>query len=159
MSTNSVTSSEAFLSATAPHSQKRKRKKSPPPFSLRLSTQERTDLEAAAAGMPLGPFIKAKALGGDLTQRRTRGAAPVKDHAALARALGLLGNLRLANNLIQPSLGVRGRICPDVTSITLRQIQREEIGLLLDTTDHNQRFTKVSLRMSRRMAERHKHLA
>ncbi len=51
--------------------------------------------------MPLGPFIKAKALGGDLTPRRTRGQAPVKDHAALARALGLLGNLRLANNLNQ----------------------------------------------------------
>ncbi|GFE48332.1 hypothetical protein So717_00850 [Roseobacter cerasinus] len=27
--------------------------------------------------------------------------APVKDHEALARALGLLGNLRLANNLNQ----------------------------------------------------------
>lgn len=80
---------------------KRGRKKTPPPFSLRLNKDEREKLEVAAAGMPLGPFIKAKLFDGDLTPRRTRGQAPVKDHAALARALGLLGNLRLANNLNQ----------------------------------------------------------
>ena len=77
------------------------RKKTPPPFSLRLSKDERAKLETAAAGMPLGPFIKAKLFDSDLSPRRTRGQAPVKDHAALARALGLLGNLRLANNLNQ----------------------------------------------------------
>lgn len=77
------------------------RKKTPPPFSLRLTKDERVKLEHAAAGMPLGPFIKAKLFDGDLSPRRTRGAAPVKDHAALAQALGLLGNLRLANNLNQ----------------------------------------------------------
>ena len=77
-----------------------KRKKAPP-FSLRLSKEERQKLEAAAAGMPLGAFIKAKVFEGELKPRRTRGHAPVKDHAALARALGMLGNLRLANNLNQ----------------------------------------------------------
>lgn len=87
---------------SSPESAKRKpRKKTPPPFSLRLNNDERAKLEAAAAGMPLGPFIKAKLFDGDLTPRRTRGQAPVKDHAALAQALGLLGNLRLANNLNQ----------------------------------------------------------
>ena len=82
-------------------SSKSKRKKTLPPFSLRLSKEEREKLENAAAGMPLGPFIKAKMFDGDLAPRRMRGQAPVKDHAALARALGLLGNLRLANNLNQ----------------------------------------------------------
>ncbi|MGB2201101.1 MAG: hypothetical protein ACPH5G_07160 [Pseudooceanicola atlanticus] len=77
------------------------RKKIPPPFSLRLTKNERAKLETAAAGMPLGPFIKSKLFDGDLSPRRTRGQAPVKDHAALARVLGLLGNLRLANNLNQ----------------------------------------------------------
>ena len=77
------------------------RKKTPPPFSLRLSTEERQKLEVAASGMPLVSFIKAKLFDGDLSPRRTRGAGPVKDHAALAQALGLLGSLRLANNLNQ----------------------------------------------------------
>lgn len=86
---------------TSETSPKLARNKTPPPFSLRLTTDERAKLETAAAGMSLGPFIKAKLFDGDLTPRRTRGQAPVKDHAALARALGLLGNLRLANNLNQ----------------------------------------------------------
>lgn len=77
------------------------RKKTPPPFSLRLTKDERAKLEHAAAGMPLGPCIKDKLFDGDLSPRRTRGQAPVKDHAALAQALGLLGKLRLANNLNQ----------------------------------------------------------
>lgn len=80
---------------------KRGRKRPVPPFSLRLSAEERARLEQAAAGMPLGAYIRAKLLGGDLTPRRTRGAAPVKDHAALAQLLGMLGNMRLASNLNQ----------------------------------------------------------
>ena len=38
---------------------------------------------------------------GGLTPRRTRGKFPVKDHAALARALAALGASRLSNNLNQ----------------------------------------------------------
>lgn len=72
-----------------------------PPFSLRLTVEERAKLEQAAAGMALGAYIRVKLLGGDLTPRRTRGAAPVKDHAALAQVLGMLGHMRLANNLNQ----------------------------------------------------------
>ncbi|WP_298912180.1 hypothetical protein [uncultured Roseobacter sp.] len=80
---------------------KRKARKKLPPFSLRLSKEERQRLERDAAGMPLGSFIKNKVFDGECKPRRTRGRAPVKDHAALARALGLLGNLRLASNLNQ----------------------------------------------------------
>lgn len=79
----------------------RRKTKKPPPFSLRLNAEERQRLEAAAAGMPLGSFIKAKLFDGDLSPRRTRGSAPVKDHAALAQVLGMIGNMRLASNLNQ----------------------------------------------------------
>lgn len=75
--------------------------KRPAPFSLRLSFEERAQLEEAAAGMPLGTFIREKLLGGDLTPRRTRGRNPVKDHAALAKVLGALGQSRLSSNLNQ----------------------------------------------------------
>lgn len=77
------------------------RTESPPPFSLRLSTVERNQLEQAAAGMPLGGYIRARLFDGDLTPRRSRGRTPVKDHAALAQLLGMLGNMRLASNLNQ----------------------------------------------------------
>ena len=68
-----------------------------PPFSLRLSFEERAALEEAAGGMPLGAFIREKLLGGALTPRRTRGHAPVKDHQALGQVLGELGHSRIAN--------------------------------------------------------------
>ena len=88
-----------FTDAARPPS--RRKTKKPPPFSLRLNAEERQRLEAAAAGMPLGSFIKAKLFDGDLSPRRTRGSAPVKDHAALAQVLGMIGNMRLASNLNQ----------------------------------------------------------
>ncbi|MCA0851344.1 hypothetical protein [Salipiger thiooxidans] len=75
--------------------------KRPPPFSLRLNAKERQTLETAAAGMPLGSYIKARLFDGELSPRRTRGRAPVKDHAALAQVLGMIGNMRLASNLNQ----------------------------------------------------------
>ncbi|MEL6464965.1 MAG: hypothetical protein AAFQ58_08350 [Pseudomonadota bacterium] len=96
--------SQTFAGATAANlatTSKQKARKKLPPFSLRLSKEERQKLEQAAAGLPIGSFIKAKVFDGECKPRRTRGQAPVKDHAALARALGLLGNLRLASNLNQ----------------------------------------------------------
>lgn len=79
----------------------RKGAQASPPFSLRLSPEERARLEAAASGAPLGAYIRKQLLGDGVAPRRARKPAPVKDHAALAQALGLLGNLRLANNLNQ----------------------------------------------------------
>lgn len=71
------------------------------PFSLRLTFEERAQLEKEAAGMPLGRYIRQKALDGKAPPRRTRGRFPVKDHEALGRVLGLLGGSRLASNLNQ----------------------------------------------------------
>lgn len=78
-----------------------KRSKYPPPFSLRLTFEERAALEKAAAGMPLGAYIRSRLFDGRIPQRRTRGKFPVKDHAALGQVLGQLGKSRPANNLNQ----------------------------------------------------------
>ena len=79
----------------------KKKTKRAAPLSLRLSDEERAILVKAAGGASLNSYIKSKVFDREMKSRRTRGQAPVKDHAALARALGLLGNLRLANNLNQ----------------------------------------------------------
>lgn len=79
----------------------RHKAKKPPPFSLRLNAKERQRLETAAAGLPPGSYIKVRLFDGDLSPRRTRGRAPIKDHAALAQVLGMIGNMRLASNLNQ----------------------------------------------------------
>lgn len=72
-----------------------------PPFSIRLTFEERAALENAAAGMPLGAFVRERLFGAELKPRRTRGKHPVKDHEALGRALALLGASRLSANLNQ----------------------------------------------------------
>lgn len=95
----STKSQPAFANAAGQPS--RRRSKASPPFSLRLSASERAQLEQAAGGAPLGAYIRAKLLGDGVTPRKPQRPQPVKDHAALAQVLGMLGNMRLANNLNQ----------------------------------------------------------
>lgn len=75
--------------------------KSPPPFSIRLTSEERARLIAEAAGAPLGTYIKAKALGTPLPIRVRRTGLTVQDRQSLAKVLALLGGSRLASNLNQ----------------------------------------------------------
>jgi hypothetical protein len=77
------------------------RKRKDPPFSLRLSLEERTRLESDAAGAPLGAYIKGKLFGDALSIRVRRSGLPVEDRKALAQALALLGRSNVANNLNQ----------------------------------------------------------
>jgi hypothetical protein len=77
------------------------RKPTDPPFSLRLSFDERAQLEADAAGMSLGAYIRWKLFDSESPPPRHRGKAPVKDQKALAAVMAQLGQSRLANNLNQ----------------------------------------------------------
>lgn len=74
--------------------------KPPPPFSLRLSAEERAELLRRAGNMPLGAYIRFCLLENEKRPRRTR-RQPVKDEQALAKVLGELGKAKLANNLNQ----------------------------------------------------------
>ena len=78
-----------------------KTKKYPPPFSLRLTFEERAALDSAAGGQPLGRYIRAQMLGDKAAKRKPYGKFPVKDQKALGRVLAELGQARLANNLNQ----------------------------------------------------------
>lgn len=75
--------------------------KRPPPFSLRLSEEERTRLIGEAKGAPLGAYIKAKVLGRTHPVRMRRTGLAIEDRQALAQVLALLGRSRLASNLNQ----------------------------------------------------------
>ncbi|MDE8653854.1 hypothetical protein [Novosphingobium album (ex Liu et al. 2023)] len=77
------------------------KKKRDAPLSLRLSRDERARLERDAASMTLGTYIKWRLFDGETPPPRTRGKAPVRDHALLSRLLALLGGQRLAANLNQ----------------------------------------------------------
>lgn len=75
--------------------------KYPPPFSLRLTYEERARLIAEASGRPLSVYIRECLLGDAATPRRWFGNSPVRDYEALGRVLGVLGQSRLASNLNQ----------------------------------------------------------
>ena len=90
----------------------KKASKYPPPFSLRLTFEERAMLDRASAGMSLGAYIREKILGDDVSPRHTRGKFPVKDHAALGRVLGALGASRLSANLNQLAKAVNSGSLP-----------------------------------------------
>jgi hypothetical protein len=75
--------------------------KSPAPFSLRFTKEEREQLDRMAQGMPLGKFIRSKLFDGNTAPRRTKGRFPVKDEKALSKLLGVLGKSRIANNINQ----------------------------------------------------------
>ena len=76
------------------------KKKYPPPFSLRLTLEERAALDARAGTRPLGAYIRQQLLGGAVSPRKSR-RRPGVDQEALGRALGTLGQSRLASNLNQ----------------------------------------------------------
>ena len=82
-----------------------RRTKRQAPFSLRLSFEERVNLERLAAGESLSSFIKRHVFT-DEGQRNAappakRGKAPVKDHILLGQVLAALGRSRLSQNLNQ----------------------------------------------------------
>lgn len=69
------------------------------PFSLRLTKEERLELDRRAAGMSLGAYIRERLFGPEVEPRSTRGRFPVKDHQSLAKLLALLGRSKLGNSL------------------------------------------------------------
>lgn len=92
---------ETFLAAARGESVYLASKAKPlPPFSLRLTQEERDRLEAQAKGQPLGAYIREKLLADSAAPRKSRRKPPA-DQAGLAKVLGMLGQTRLANNLNQ----------------------------------------------------------
>lgn len=100
------------MSASESNFNKIAKGKTPPPFSLRLTFEERAQLEEAANGVPLGAYIRAVLFGQDLQKVRRRNTNPIKDHAALAQVLGVLGQSRLAQNVNQMAKAVHAGALP-----------------------------------------------
>ncbi len=75
--------------------------KLPSPVTLRLTAEERLKLEELAQGMSMSAYIRACVFQNEVSQRKRVVRVPVKDKAALAELLGLLGQSRIANNLNQ----------------------------------------------------------
>lgn len=90
-----------FNRLAPPLAAKKAKENKPTPFSLRLTFEERAQLEQDAADMSLGAYIRERLFGEDAAPRKTRSKTPVKDYEALGRVLASLGSSRLSSNLNQ----------------------------------------------------------
>lgn len=88
----------AALLPTKPVPQKRS---SVSPVTLRLTPAERERLEELAAGMTLSAYIRACLFAKEERRRKRKPKAVVAEKRAMAQALALLGQSRMANNLNQ----------------------------------------------------------
>lgn len=89
---------DPFERATAKTGIKKKSAR-PVPLSIRVSDAEREELRVAAKGASLNAYIRSRLFDDKGRTRTSRRRQPVKDHAALARALALLGALDLGQSL------------------------------------------------------------
>ncbi len=77
------------------------RRKPSPRITLRLTEEENAKLHQMCEGITVSAYIRQRVFGGDTARRKRQSHAPVKDQAAMAQLLGLLGDSRIANNLNQ----------------------------------------------------------
>jgi nitroreductase len=118
-------------------------KKRPPPFSIRLSEEDRARLAIEAAGAPLGAYIKEKVLGSVVVGRKRRKGQAIEDREALAQALALLGRSHFSNNLNQIAHAVNiGTlpVTPETESELLAALRavREIRSLLMAALGHRE---------------------
>lgn len=73
----------------------------PAPLSLRLTPEDRQRLEADAAGMSLGSYIRSRLFDSAGAFTRTRGKTPVRDHQVIATLLARLGSSGSATSLAE----------------------------------------------------------
>ncbi len=73
----------------------------PPPFSLRFTFEEKARLLEEAGDMSLASYVKSRLFDNSRPAPKRRSKKPVKDHAALAQVLALLGKSHIANNINQ----------------------------------------------------------
>lgn len=103
-----------------------RRSKKLPPFSLRLTFEERARLEELAGDEPLGSYIKRKVFNGNgagIKRARSRVRRPIKDEKRLAQVLAILGQSRIANNLNQLAKSANLRTLPVIPEVE-RDIRR-----------------------------------
>lgn len=90
--------------------------KPPPPFSIRLTHEERARLKRKAGKLPLGAFIRRELLGEEVAPRKPqhlrKPRQPTMDQAMLARLLGMFGQSELGRSMIALALAAQSGALP-----------------------------------------------
>lgn len=97
-------------------------KETAPPFSIRLTEEERAALKEEAGHLPLGTFLRMKLLETPSPRKRSY-RQPVKNEKILAQLLAEFGKSRVKNNLNQLAKASHSGSLP-VTQETEQEILR-----------------------------------
>ena len=81
------------------------------PFSLRLTADERTKLNADAGPLPLGEYIRTRLFETPSPRKRTF-RRPVQDELLLSQVLAALGRSRISSNLNQLAKAIHSGSLP-----------------------------------------------
>ena len=119
----SISLPQQFKQASTPTTIRRQKKRSPP-FSLRLTQDERVRLEADAGRQPLGGYIKSRLFDGAPPKRR-RKTAPVYDDKQIAMVLAVL-------HAAHPRHESRG-ILRHVGNLHLRACPKPKLAIMPET--------------------------
>ncbi len=117
-----IQSVKQAFSTAATKSPKKPKRRYTPPFSLRLTLDERKKLDEMAGSQPLALFIRNRLFGEQVEKRRTV-KKPAPDSAMLALLLSELGQSRLASNINQLAKAANMGIL-DITPEIEREIEQ-----------------------------------
>ena len=99
---DTISAKDQFHKSAKPTKKRKLRgRQSTPRITLRLTADEMAKLKHLSANMTVSAYIRKCIFGKKEAPRKKRLKAPVKDHEALAKVLGKLGESRIANNLNQ----------------------------------------------------------
>lgn len=130
-----------------------------PPFSLRLTFQERAKLEKQAGALPLSAYIKSVVFSEDAPIYRQRRKAAEVDQKLLAEVLACIGASRISNNLNQlakavnqGALYVDDDVASDIVSAcndvrAMRLLLMQALGMQVE--DHHRKPESTSQSFAR----------
>jgi hypothetical protein len=101
----------------------RKRKRRQPPLSIRLTPEERADLEARAGDLPVSAYAKSLLFAVTAKPARLSPRNPSLDHQILGQLLGALGRAEIAPHLCELVDAVRSGSLP-FDEVTAEQLER-----------------------------------
>lgn len=96
-----LVSQEFHKSATHESAEQKRGRQKTPRITLRLSDEEDKRLRERAGDLSVSAYVRDCLFDEDTTRRKRRSYRPVADQQALAQALSLLGQSRMAGNLNQ----------------------------------------------------------
>ncbi len=83
------------------------------PFTIRLTSEERSSLESRAGSVALGTYIKGVLFQDGEERKRRALRSPLKDQTALAEVLAALGSSGIAEHLASLAHDLRHGVPPD----------------------------------------------